>query len=206
MIEIFDFEQNSPEWYAARCGIPTASRFEDIIKKGRGDAPSAMRRTYMLELAGEAITGEPTPGFTGNAHTERGHRLEEDVRKIYAFSRGVSLTPVGFVRNGMKGCSPDSFVGSDGMLEIKSKLPKLAIDCIDKDIFPEEHKAQCQGGLWVCEREWIDIAVYWPGLPLFIKRAHRDEKYIATMAEKVDAFNEELDKLVDRIRAYGMAA
>jgi hypothetical protein len=68
---------------------------------------------------------------------------------------------------------------------------------------PPEHKAQCQGVLWVAEREWIDFVSYWPGLPMFIVREHRDEEYIAKLSDAVDQFNDELARMVDRIRALG---
>jgi len=92
------------------------------------------------------------------------------------------------------------------MLEIKTKLPHLLIDCILKDDFPAEHKAQCQGALWVAEREWVDIAVYWPRMPLFVKRAYRDEEYISKLSDAIDAFNADLVAVVDRIKAYGVEA
>ena len=79
------------------------------------------------------------------------------------------------------------------------------IETILRGEFPPEHKAQCQGQLWIAGREWIDIAVYWPGLPIFITRAHRDESYIRELAEAVDTFNTELDLIVDRVRSYGLA-
>ena len=62
---------------------------------------------------------------------------------------------------------------------------------------------QCQGALWIAEREWIDIGCYWPKLPLFVKRAYRDEDYIRTLADAVDRFNDELGETVERIRRYG---
>ena len=64
------------------------------------------------------------------------------------------------------------------MLEIKTKLPHLMIEVLGRGAFPPEHVAQCQGALWVAEREWIDIAVYWPRMPRFVKRTTRDEAYI----------------------------
>ena len=109
---------------------------------------------------------------------------------------------VGFIRNGPKGCSPDSLIGADGMLEIKTKKPALLIDALLGDKFLDEHKAQCQGALWVAEREWIDLACYWPGLPPVIHRAYRDEPYIATLSEAVDSFNAELEEIVERVRSY----
>ena len=201
-MEVFTFEQNSPEWHQARCGIPTASEFATVMASGRDGGASKTRRAYMLKLAGEIITGQPSEGYS-NAHTDRGHEMEPDARDLYAFTHRCTPELVGFIRNGNKGGSPDSLIGASGMLEIKTKLPHLLIDLLLKDEFPPEHKAQCQGNLWVSEREWIDIAVYWPGLPLFVKRAARDEAYIATMASAVDKFNDELADVVERVRRYG---
>lgn len=204
-VEIIDCEQNSDAWLQARCGIVTASCFSKVLAKGEGK----VRKSYMLELAGEIITGKPNDGYS-NDHMRRGHEMEAAARGQYAFERRVSPHIVGFVRNGPKGCSPDSLIGDAGMLEIKTKIPALHIECMMRDGFPPEHRAQCQGALWVAEREWIDLAVYWPGLPLVVHRAGRDEEYIRTLAAEVDRFNDELATIVGRVRAYvppvGMAA
>lgn len=203
MLEIFDCDQNSAEWFEARRGLPTASEFSTVMASGRGGGESKTRRTYMLKLAGEIVTGEVQEGFS-SVHTERGHEMEPDARNLYALMTDALPELVGFIRNGQKGGSPDSLIGDNGLLEIKTKLPHLLIDVLLKDEFPPEHKAQCQGNLWVSEREWIDIAVYWPKLPLFIKRAYRDEAYIAVMSRAVDAFNSELAEVVEKVRKYGL--
>jgi hypothetical protein len=201
LIDILHCEQGTEEWFLARAGIPTASQFATVMASGRGGGESKTRAKYMRQLAGEIITGKPMESFS-NVHTERGHAMEPDARELYAFATDTSPEQVGFIRNGQKGCSPDSLIGANGMLEIKTKLPDLLIECLERDDFPPEHRAQCQGALWVAEREWVDIVVYWPEMPVFIKRAYRDEAYIATMAEAVDRFNEELEALVERIRNY----
>lgn len=197
MIKILDCEQGSDAWFECRRGIVTASKFSTVMAKGEGKT----RAKYMRQLAGEIITGNPMESFT-NPHMERGHVMEPEARELYAFATDTVPQQVGFIRNGQKGCSPDSLIDANGMLEIKTKLPDLLIECLERDDFPPEHKAQCQGALWVAEREWIDIIVYWPEMPVFIKRAYRDEAYIATMAEAVDRFNEELAALVELIRNY----
>lgn len=195
---IIDVEQGSPEWFAARMGIPTASEFSTVLAKGEGKT----RKSYMRKLAGEIVTGEPTEPYS-NVHLERGKAMEAEARELYAFLREQEPKIVGFVINERKGCSPDSFLGTDAVLEIKTALPHILIEKIEADKFPSEHVAQCQGALWVCEREWVDIAIYWPKMPLFVKRAYRDEKYIATLSDEVDRFNEELALLVERVRSYG---
>jgi len=203
MLEILDCEQGSPEWFAARRGIPTASEFSTVMASGVGGGESKTRRTYMLKLAGEIVTGELADSYS-NDHMERGKVMEIEARAHYAMMTDAEPELVGFVRNGNKGCSPDSLLGQNGLLEIKTKLPHLLIDVLLKDKFPAEHRAQCQGALWVAEREWIDIAVYWPNLPLFTKRAYRDEEYIRQISDAVDQFNDELAAVVEQVRRFGL--
>ena len=205
MIEVFSSEecpQGSDEWFRVRSGIPTASEFHTVMAKGRGGGESKTRRTYMLKLAGEILTGEPMEHFS-NAHTDRGHEMEPEARDLYAFLKDCEPQLVGFIRNGGKGASPDSLVDGNGAVEIKTKLPHLQIDCLLCGEVPPEHKAQCQGILWVAEREWIDFVSFWPNLPLHVHREYRDEEYIAKLAAAVDEFNEELATIVERIRAIG---
>lgn len=201
-MQIIDCEQGSEEWLRARMGIPTASAFADILSPGRGKAESKTRRTYLLKLAGEILTGELMDTVT-TRHMERGKVMEDEARDYYAFTSDAEPQRVGFIVNGRKGCSPDSLVGETGALEIKTAMPHILAEIILKGEFPEEHKAQTQGVLWVAEREWIDLAVYWPKMPRFVVRAHRDETYIKEMSAAVDKFNEELDQTVERLRAYG---
>lgn len=202
MIEIIDCEQGSAEWLKVRAGLPTASEFASILATGRGGGDSKMRRSYLLRLAGEIITGEPAETYA-NAHMERGKVMEQEARDLYAFTCDEDPQDVGFIRNGRKGCSPDALLGVAGMLEIKTKLPHLAIDCLLQGEVPSEHKAQCQGALWVAEREWIDLVIYWPRLPLYVRRVYRDDDYIAHLSEAVDRLTEELDLVVEHIRRLG---
>lgn len=202
MLEVFDCPQNSPEWMECRRGIPTASQFATVLAKGKGGGSSVTRREYLYKLAGEVITGQLAESYS-NHHMERGHEQEPAARELYALLKDREPLPVGFIRNGRKGASPDSLIGDDGLLELKSKLPHRLIAAMFRDDEPPEHRAQCQGQMWVAEREWLDLAVYWPGLPLVVHRVERDEEYIKTLAAEVDRFNEELDLIVQRVRAYG---
>lgn len=201
-MEIINCDQGTETWLRARAGIATASEFGSILTKGRGGACSKVRRTYMLKLAGERLTGEPMETVS-TLHMERGKWMESEARDFYALLHGVDPEQVGFIRNGQKGCSPDSLIGGDGVLEIKTALPHILIDFILKGEFPAEHKAQTQGQLWVAEREWADLIVYYPNLPPFVRRSHRDEAYIAELSSAVDQFNEELEEIVAKVSAQG---
>ena len=199
MIEIFeDIEQGTDEWLQARCGLPTASSFKCLMAKGEGKT----RKSYLNRLAAEIITGVPLENYS-NQSMQRGHDLEDEARKLFAFMTDTEPKQVGFIRNGRKGCSPDSIINDLAMLEIKTQRGDLLIETLLKNEFPPEHKAQVQGQLWVAERELCDLMVYWPGMPPFIAPAYRDEKYITNLAGEVDRFNDELDETVAKIRAYG---
>lgn len=202
-MDIINCEQGSPEWFQARAGVVTASEFQTLLMKGKSGGESRTRKTYMRKLAGEIITGEPAESFT-NAHMERGKVMEAEARDLYAFMSDCDPLQVGFIKSGRKGASPDSLIGNDGGLEIKTRLPHLQIELLEKGDVPSEHIAQIQGGMWIAEREYWDFVSYWQKLPLFVKRVYRDEAYIKTLAAAVDQFNDELDALVSRIRSYGM--
>lgn len=198
MMEVFDIEQGDDAWFQARLGIPTASKFATVMAKGEGKT----RSEYMRTLAGEILTGEPAESFT-NVHMERGKAMEDEARETYAFLEGAQIKRVGFIRNGNKGASPDSLVGDRGGLEIKTALPKIQIDRLERNRLPPEHVAQVQGNLWLSERDWWDFVSYWPRLPMLTVRVQRDEEYIKQMASEIDRFNDELAELVERIRHYG---
>ncbi|WP_420961124.1 lambda exonuclease family protein [Brucella sp. IR073] len=198
MIQVFSMDQGGDEWLQARLGIPTASKFATVMAKGEGK----IRSEYMRKLAGEIITGEPAETFS-TAHMERGKMMEDEARRTYAFIHDVEPEQVGFIRNGSKGASPDSLIGENGGLEIKTALPHIQIDRLERDRLPPEHKAQVQGNLWVSEREWWDFVSYWPRLPMLCVRVYRDEEYIKTLSDEIDRFNDELAALVERICAYG---
>ena len=84
------------------------------------------------------------------------------------------------------------------MLEVKTKTPRLQLECLIAGKLPSEHVAQCQGALMVAEREWVDFVSYWPKLPLFVVRVERDEEYITRLCGELGLFNQELEELVKR--------
>lgn len=202
MMQIIDCEQGSPEWLAARAGIPTASEFHTVMAVGKQGGKSLTRVAYLNKLAGEILTGEPMPTYT-NADMERGKVMEDEARDLYAFMHGIEPQRVGFIRNGNAGASPDSLIGDKGGLEIKSAAAHVQIGRLLDGVLPSEHKAQVYGNLWISEREWWDFASYCPKLPLFVIRVYRDEDYIAKIANEVELFNTELQQTVEFIRRYG---
>ncbi len=196
-IEIFDFPQNSAEWNEARLGIPTASRFKDILAKGKG----LVRDQYMSKLAGEILTGRQAYNYT-NDQIDRGHEQEPEARKTYALMKDADPELIGFIKNGPKGCSPDALLGNDGLLELKTREAHLQVLLIVKGVVPSGEMAQLQGQLWVSEREFVDYASYSPDIALFVKRVYRDTKYIIALKAEVERFNSELADMVEIVRKH----
>lgn len=192
-LEIIDCDQNSPEWYQARCGIVTASRFKDVLAKGEGK----VRSRYLYELAAEIMRGYPEPETYSNPYMERGHALEDEARQHFAFEHALEPVRVGFVRRSdlRAGCSPDSLIGDDGGLEIKTALGHIQMERRHRGTLPAEHVAQVQGSMWITGRKWWSFVSYSPDLPLFHVRVERDDAYIARLAEAVATFSAELDSL-----------
>ncbi len=201
MITVHTCDQGSPEWFAARRGIPTASEFHTVLAKGKGGGISLTRKKYLLTLAGEVLTGECVESYS-NAHMERGKAMEAEARDLYAFKTDAQLDRVGFIRNElwMAGASPDSLIGADGGIEIKTALPHIQLERLIDNELPSEHRAQCQGILAITGRQWIDFVSYWPKLPLFVIRMQRDEAYIAALKIALEDFNAELSQLVRKFQ------
>lgn len=202
-MKIFDCEQYSPEWYACRMGIPTASEFHKLFMSGRKKGEeSKTRRRYMLDLIGERMTGQPRETFS-SVHMQRGKEMEAEACKLFSFLDDTDLATVGFMRNEQAGCSPDRLVGENGLLQIKTMLPPLLLDLhltVDPKEY-DEHDHQLYGELWISEREWTELFVYWPGVKPYRKRVYRDEAKITSIALGVEMFLNEMHELMNKLEA-----
>lgn len=189
-------EQRSPEWFAARLGRITASHFSDVLSSG------STRKTYMMKLLAERMTGEPLENYS-NKWMQEGTEAEPRAREYYEGLNGVKVEQVGFVQLGDDmGASPDGLVGEKGILEIKCPLPNTHLGYILSNKLPSEYKAQAQGGLWVAEREWVDFVSFDSRVksrPYWCIRVERDEKYIVELAKAVRKFADELNTLTEKV-------
>lgn len=174
-MRILDCEQRSDEWYAARRGVPTASEFGNIITPKKGEYATAAD-TYINFLIDELVRPQAASAFSGNRHTLRGEMLEPEARELYAFDRDVIPRTVGFILSddGLMGCSPDSLIGEDGGLEIKSPDGPTHVKWVRGKTIPDEHKPQVHGCLIITGRKWWDFMSYCPGYDPFVVRVVRD--------------------------------
>jgi len=196
---MLDLDQGSPEWLKARLGIPTASRFKDIITPARADR-SKSSQSYLYELLAERLTNEPSDFFVSE-WMQRGNELEPAARDAYAFLSGDEVTQTGIMLNDEQtiGASPDGLISDDGGIEIKCPKPATLVRYMVEDALPDVYRPQVQGNLWISGREWWDFVAYHPGMELFIKRIYRDEAYIQKLEQHITAFVEELETLHRRL-------
>lgn len=209
--EFVECEQNSPEWFQARVGLPTASNFATIMASGRDGDPSVTRTKLMHRLAGEIITGEPAEETFKSMAMVRGNALEEEARESFARRKGVTLRRVGFIKNftGLKRCgaSPDSLIGFGSGLEIKTARADVLIPMLDNPAkMPPAHRAQVHGNMWVreCDEWWLSIYCH-RNMPALDIQVRRDDRFIQEISDAVERFNFELNRLVERIKRMGEA-
>ena len=167
-----DIEQGSDEWLAVRRGILTASEMRLIMTPTLRPASNDKERAHLFELLGQRITGYTEPHYISDDML-RGHEDEIEARIRYA-DHFYPVTECGFVTRDMGGFtigySPDGLVGDDGLIECKSRRQKYQIETILADEVPAEYLLQCQTGLLVTGRKWLDFISYCGGLPMFVKR------------------------------------
>jgi putative phage-type endonuclease len=201
-MRVLTAEQGTPEWFAARCGVPSGSRFADIMASGKGGAPSATRASYLAELAIEAVTGVKTE-FNVTPAMQHGVDTEPLARAAYETRTGELVDEIGFCLHDYINCgvSPDGLVGIPGLIEIKCPQPKTHAEYMRRTDAPPAYKWQIQGQLWVMNREWNDFVSYLPTAPencrLIVRRVYRDEQAIKLLESEVIRFNEELEKEIE---------
>lgn len=181
-----DMEQGSPEWFAARLAIPTASRFDEIITPKTWKLSSSSTK-YAHELIAAEILGYDV-NMASSGFMARGVELESDAVLFYEMHHDLDTEQVGFILRDDKrvGCSPDRLVGNDGLLEIKCPSAAVHIGYLLNESIG--YTMQVQGQLWLAEREWCDTLSYNPELPSAIVREFRNEHVIHKLSEAVDQF------------------
>lgn len=201
---IHDILQGSPEWQALRLGRITASRFGDLMKSGRGGAPSKTAESYLIEIALERITGTQAALFENDA-MRHGTETEPRARAMYEIMSGNEVSEVAFIEyNDLIGVSPDGLIGIDGGLEIKCPSTKTQAERFLNDIgLPDEYKWQVYGCLWVSEREWWDFVSFDDRIDTAAQyictRVYRDEKVIKDLSDKVLSAAEQLAEIVEKL-------
>lgn len=198
-----DIQQGSEDWLKIRCGKITASRFSDVMAKGRGSSASKTRLSYIYDIVAEKLTQQPAEQYT-NKYMEWGNQCEPLAREYYKHKTGSEIKQIGFVEmSGAVGCSPDSLVDDNGLLEIKCPKTTTQIQRHLEGVFPEEYKPQVQGQLWICDREWCDFVSFDPRIlnekKMFKIRVYRDEPYIKQIIQEINHFIDDVNSVLEKM-------
>lgn len=193
LIVYSDMLQHSPEWYATRLGIVTASVVGQLITpKTVKVASNDTARALHYKLLAERITGYVEDTYQSPAMW-RGTMDEPIARDLYS-ERYAPVTQCGFMArtygNRTVGYSPDGLVGDDGLIEIKSRDRKEQVRTILTDQVPGEFMAQIQCGLMVSGRDWCDFVSFSGGLPLYVKRVRLLPEWETVIEDAVVAFED----------------
>ena len=194
-MKIHNVEQGSEAWFQLRLGVPSASRFKDLLTPT--GKPSASSEKYMHELLAEKMSGKRFDSFD-TFHMKRGRELEPEAANVFSFQTDLICREVGFVTNDSQtvGCSPDRLIFESG-LEIKCPAHtthvKYLIDYHKDGEMPAEYYAQVQGTMWLMDLEDYWFMSYHPDLPNLIMNVKRDDKYIASLSAAVDKLLEDLE-------------
>ncbi len=201
-----DLIQGSDEWHAARCGLITASEMSLLLTPSLKAANNEKLRMHLWELAGQRINQYVEPSYVGD-NMLRGWEDEITARDLYA-TRIAPVEEVGFVTNDRwgftLGYSPDGLVGSDGLLECKSRRQKFQVQAIvewyREGTAPIDFILQCQTGMLVTERKWIDLVSFSGGMPMIPMRINADPAVHAAIIDTVTLAERRISEIVTDFR------
>ncbi len=199
--------QGSAAWLREREGKATASRLGDLMATTRDGKPAASRRTYLIELVVERLTGSAVERHV-TAAMDHGTRTEPEAKMAYEWLTDATVEPVGFVPHPTIpgfGASPDGLVGQDGLIEVKCPQTATHVATLLGEPIARGYLLQMAGQMAATGRRWADFVSYDPRLPgpyqARIIRVPRDEALIEEVEAAVVAFLEELDGTMARLAA-----
>lgn len=182
-MEIVDVEQGSDEWHKVRALRASASHAQAIQANGKG------LDTYITEKVCKYLSSADDVGFVNKA-MEHGIEQEPVAVALYEFVTGNDCEKVGYViHNDFIGCSPDRFVGKDGLVEVKCPSDKVYFQYLLDSKIDLKYYYQMQMQMLVCERSWCDYVVYNPNFKkqIEIARVYPDQKVVDKLNKGFDS-------------------
>jgi hypothetical protein len=176
-----EFEQGTPEWAQARCGILTASKGMDMDCMLKSGKESAKRINLKKQLCSERFTG--IPHYIPPTYAMRwGTETEPLARHTYAEFTGFYVEQVGLALSTeieFFGASPDGMITAPGMpgrgtLEIKCPESSTFFQWVIEGVLPECHRPQMLAQMAGTGATWGEFCAFDPRYPaeqdLFIRR------------------------------------
>lgn len=190
---ISNHPQSSPEWFAERAGIATASEFDCLVsptgKVKTGDGPT----TYLHKKLAAWWHGtfiETVDSFW----MEQGRILESEAIPWYELEYDTQINRVGFITkdNLSCGCSPDGLIGDTEGIEIKCPASHTHMGYLLGGICPQEYIHQVQGSLYITGFKHWKFVSYRRGIRALVVDVEPDKHYQEALHEAIILFNHRL--------------
>ena len=202
--------QGSDAWFQARCGMITASRLGDIMRKTKW-GESTYKAKVRLELAIERITGKSASSVVMNQAMRDGVDREPDARKLFEAVTGKEVAEVGSFDHPTivnTSASPDGLIrGENASLEIKCPLATTHAKNLMSDTMPKNYIYQVQHQIQCTESDFAYFASYHPDFPkdlrLKIVKVERDDEVINSLNTAIRQFDIEIEDLIIKITQQG---
>ena len=201
--EITDSEQRSEEWFAARLGKFTASRFGDLMTNSRkkDEVLGATAVSYIYEKAAELLTEERKEIF--GAALDWGTENEPICKAYYSELKGVTIEEMPFVLiNEYSGASPDGMVDGE-LIEIKcpyntSNHLKTAFEgYIDPKYMWQMQGQMLATGALACRFVSFDPRIKDERFKLIEIRVEQDLEMQEQLRERLEFANDYLSNLIN---------
>jgi len=184
-------EQRTEGWHQERSGKFTASRFVDVLARGKKAYADLLGQMVVERLTGDYMDKE-----MDSYALKWGREVEPHARQAYQFETGNVVTESGFKVHPIYkfvGASPDGLVDPDGGTEFKCpKNPIIHLDRFSNGMNEAEFMPQVQGCIWVFGRDWWDWVSFDPRfqgdqrhLRFYRQRVYRDDAYIDKLEKAI---------------------
>lgn len=194
--------QQTHEWFQARCGNATASRFKDVMAMTKS-GPSLSRKRYMIELLTERLTGVPVESPL-TRDMLWGIQHEDMARETLEIELGIMVEQVGMIAHPEIACgaSPDGLT-DDYTIEIKCPKTTTHVETVLNGM-PAHHVAQVQGQMWLANRPKAIFVSFDPRMPedmkLYTQTIDRDDDYIEKLESNIKEFLNDINEIEAKIK------
>lgn len=208
-IAYLDIEQGTSEWHQVRLGKVTASRIHEVVARVKSGDYGASRKNYMADLFAERLTNTPTDSYVSKEMLW-GTDHQADAVAAYEYHTNATVQKIGFVshqRIAMAGCSPDGFVGADGLVEIKCPNTAQHLSTFFNETIDGQYIKQMQFQMACTGRKWCDFISFDPRLPelspktkrhmrMVVLRVMRNDAEVAQLEAEAVKFLQELEQMI----------
>ena len=202
---IKDIEQGSVDWLLLRSGKATASGLKNILTPAMKIRTGEMPKTYMMQVLAEQWIGGPLPQVQGVFDMEQGKVIEGEARDFFTMNTGLAVESVAFIESDDErfGASPDGIIpiAQDTREGLELKAPSIVthLKYLNEGVVPEEYLCQIHGSLFASGFKRWHFCSYRRNFPPLILTVERDEKIMATIAEALELFFENLDAAMEKL-------